>query len=68
MRAEDKQNYSKNKIYEIRLGSAALCPHLKSALFSVVEEHENGHLEGGDLQYVLTGVRARHLGSSHTHF
>lgn len=42
--------------------------HLESALFSVIEEHENGHLEGGNLQYVLAGVRACHLRTSHTHF
>lgn len=27
--------------------------HLKGELFSVIKEHEDGHLEGGDLQYVL---------------
>lgn len=41
--------------------------HLKSALFSVVEEHEDGHLEGGDLEYVLASVRPRHLCTAHTH-
>lgn len=45
-----------------------MCTYLKSALFSVIEEHEDGHLEGGDLQYVLPGVRTCHLSTSHTHF
>lgn len=31
-----------------------MASHLKSELFSVIKEHEDGHLEGGDLQYVLS--------------
>lgn len=29
--------------------------HLKGEPFSVIKEHEDGHLEGGDLQDVLPG-------------
>lgn len=39
--------------------------YLKSGLLPVVEEHKDGHLEGGHLQYVLPGVGACHLGSAH---
>ena len=39
--------------------------YLKGGLVSVIEEHEDGHLEGGDLKDVLPGVGARHLGPSH---
>lgn len=44
-----------------------MCSHLKSALFSVVEEHEDGHLEGGDLQDVLSSIWTCNLGSTYTH-
>lgn len=40
--------------------------YLKGGLLSVVEKHEDGHLEGGDLQDVLPGVGAGYLGSSYS--
>jgi len=40
--------------------------YLKDGFVSAVEEHEDGHLEGGDLEDVLPGVGAGHLGSSHS--
>lgn len=41
--------------------------YLKCVHFSVVKKHEDGHLEGGDLQDVLAGVQASHLSTSYTH-
>lgn len=41
--------------------------YLKDGFLSVVEKHEDGHLEGGDLQDVLPGVGACYLGASHSH-
>lgn len=41
--------------------------YLKRVHFSVVKKHEDGHLEGRDLQDVLAGVKANHLSTSHTH-
>lgn len=40
--------------------------YLKGELLSVVEQHEDGHLKGGDLQDVLPGVGAGYLGSSYS--
>lgn len=40
--------------------------YLEGWLLSVVEKHEDSHLEGGDLKDVLPGVGACHLGSSHS--
>lgn len=44
-------------IKEILTGGA----HLKGQPFSVIEEHEDGHLDGGHLQYVLPS----HLSIAH---
>lgn len=41
--------------------------YLKGALVSVVEEHEDSHLEGGYLQYVLPCVGARYLCASYAY-
>lgn len=41
--------------------------YLEGGLLSVVEQHEDGHLEGGHLQDVLPGVGASHLSSAHSH-
>ena len=69
---KNKQMKTQTAIYSAmireRLKCAALRSHLKSELFSVVKEHQDGHLEGGDLQDVLSGVRTGHLGSSYAHF
>lgn len=40
--------------------------YLESGLLPVVEEHQDGHLEGGHLQNVLPGVGARHLCPTHS--
>lgn len=40
--------------------------YFKCELLSVVEEHEDGHLEGGHLQDVLPGVGASYLRSSYS--
>lgn len=42
--------------------------HLKGGLLSVVEKHENGHLEGGHLEYVLSSIGACHLGTTYSDF
>lgn len=47
---------------------ASVCTYLKCVHFSVIKEHEDGHLEGGHLQNVLAGVKTCHLSTSHTHF
>lgn len=47
---------------------APVCAYLKCVHFSVIKEHEDGHLEGGHLQNVLAGVKTCHLSTSHTHF
>ena len=44
-----------------------VCSYLKGGLVSVVEQHEDGHLEGGHLEYVLARVGARHLGPAHAY-
>lgn len=41
--------------------------YLECVHFSVVKKHEDGHLEGRDLQDVLAGVHTSHLSTSHTH-
>lgn len=45
---------------------AVKATRLKGELLSVVEEHEDGHLEGRNLQDVLPGVGAGHLCSSYS--
>lgn len=41
--------------------------YLERVHFSAIKKHEDGHLEGRDLQDMFAGVKASHLSASHTH-
>lgn len=62
-----KQNPPTVLLYITRKLICVCRKYLKGELLSVVEEHKDGHLEGGHLEDVLPGVRARHLSTTHAH-
>lgn len=66
MRGQDDAVTWTLKLKAAQQSSPSKYIYFKCELLSVVEEHEDGHLEGRNLQDVLPGVGASYLRSSYS--